>query len=62
MGLSVCTKTMLSVFHIITDRRSSRLTLVPLAEKEMKANGAEPTGGICEETEKQREIASLEVV
>lgn len=52
MGLSVCTKTMFSVFQIITDRRSSMLTVWPLAEKEMKANGAELTGGICEETEK----------
>lgn len=62
MGLSVCTKTMLSVFQIITDRRSSRLTVVPLAEKEMKANGAELTGGICKDIEKQGEIASLEVI
>lgn len=62
MGLSVCTKTMLSVFQIITDRRSSRPTVVPLAEKEMKASGAELTGGTCEETEKQGEVASLEVI
>lgn len=62
MGLSVCTKTMLSVFQIIIDRRSSRLMVVPLAEKEMKASGAEWTGGICEKTGKQQEVVSPEVI
>lgn len=59
MGLSVCTKTMLSVFQIITDRLSSRLTVLPLAEKEMKARGAEWAGGICEE---RRNIGGLLVL
>lgn len=53
---------MLSVFQIITDRRSSRLMVLPLAEKEMKASGAEWTGGICEETGKHGEVVSLEVI
>lgn len=50
------------MFQIITDRRSSRLTVLPLAEKEMKANGAELRGGICEETEEQGKVTSLEVI
>lgn len=53
---------MLSVFQIITDRRSSRLMVVPLAEKEMKASGAEWTEGTCEEIGKHGEVVSFEVV
>lgn len=34
----------------------------PLAEKEMKAKGADLAGGTCEETEKQGEVARLEVI
>lgn len=50
------------MFQIITDRRSSRLTVIPLAEKEMKASGTELTGTICEETDKQAGVAILEVI
>lgn len=53
---------MLSVFQIITDRRSSRLMVVPLAEKEMKASGAEWTEGTCEKMGKQQEVVSPEVI
>lgn len=53
---------MLSMFQIITDRRSSRLAVMPLAEKEMKASGTELTGTICEETDKQAGVAILEVI
>jgi len=61
MGLSVCTKTKLSMFQIITDRRSFRSNVVPLAVKEMKASETEVTGGICEETKKQGDDVSLEI-
>lgn len=47
---------MLSAFQISTDCRSSRLTVVPLAEKERKASGAEWTGGICK---KQKNMGRL---
>lgn len=52
MGLSVWMKTILSTFWIATDLLSAKLTVVPLAEKEMNARGSEVAGGTYREKKK----------
>jgi len=53
MGLSVWTKTALSTFSIATDLLSAKLTVLPLAEKEMNATGSEVAGGTWREKKKE---------